>query len=49
MVRFLADLDYDFTDISNGRSLAREPEALRRTINVGAGINTLLTPRRKVA
>ncbi len=45
IVRFLAKLDYDFTDASNGRPIPSDPAELRRLVVPIAGINALLIPR----
>jgi FkbM family methyltransferase len=45
-VRFLAALDYDFTDANNGRVIPSDPAQLCRLIPRGGGINALLKPRR---
>jgi FkbM family methyltransferase len=44
-IRFLAGLDYDFTDTNSGRAVSPDPAELRRTITPGGGINAILRPR----
>jgi len=44
-INFLAGLDYDFTDANHGHSVPANPDALRRMITPGGGINAILRPR----
>jgi FkbM family methyltransferase len=45
IMRFLRDLDYDFTDANSGRAISDDAANLRATITRGAAVNALLIPR----
>ena len=46
LVRYLASLEYDFTDAHTGRSVPNDPAALRRMVVPISGINALMRSRR---